>query len=55
MKTLEIVPGLMLCRSGLYSIGCPELAPSVTASTHTAVPQLRIHRPYHQPGDDSRP
>jgi hypothetical protein len=26
MNTLEIVPGLMLCRSGLYSIGCPELA-----------------------------
>jgi hypothetical protein len=31
------------------------LAPSVTAVADTAFPQLRADRPYHQPGDDSRP
>jgi hypothetical protein len=30
------------------------LAPSVTAWTHTAFPELRADRPYHQPDDDSR-
>jgi predicted ATPase len=31
------------------------MAPSVTAWAHTAFPELRTDRPYHQPGDDSRP
>jgi hypothetical protein len=48
MNTLEIVPGLMLCRSGLYSIGCPELAPSVTTWAHTACPELMADRPHHR-------
>jgi hypothetical protein len=33
---------------------CPLVALSVTASTHTALPELRADRPYHQPSDDSR-
>ena len=40
MNTLEIVPGLMLCRSGLYSIGYPELAllcPSLHCSGASAI------------------
>jgi hypothetical protein len=31
------------------------LAPSVTASAHGAIPELRADWPWHQPGDDSRP
>jgi hypothetical protein len=28
------------------------VAPSVTAWAHTAFPELRADRPYHQPGDN---
>jgi hypothetical protein len=31
------------------------MAPSVTAWAHTRFPELRADRPYHRPGDDSRP
>jgi hypothetical protein len=31
------------------------MAPSVTAWTHTAFPELRADRPYHQHSDDSWP
>ena len=32
---------------------CPHVAPSVTAWAHTAFPELKADRSYHQPGDDS--
>jgi hypothetical protein len=34
---------------------CPELALSVTAWTQMGFPELRVDRPYNQPGDDGRP
>jgi hypothetical protein len=37
------------------TVRCQLLAPSVTAWAHTAFPELRADRPYHLPGDDSRP
>jgi hypothetical protein len=37
------------------TVRCQLLAPSVTASTDTAFPELGVDRPYHQPGHDSRP
>ena len=43
------------CEEGPCSCGrCPFVAPSVTAGAHTAFPELRADRPYHQPGADSR-
>jgi Lipocalin-like domain len=42
-------------RSNRGAADCPDVAPSVTPWAHTAFPELRADRPYHQPGDDSRP
>jgi hypothetical protein len=34
---------------------CLDVAPSVTLWSHTAFPELRADRPYHQHGDDRSP
>jgi hypothetical protein len=47
---IPITPG----RGGTQRIVLfPLVALSVIGSWHMAVPELRVHRPYHQPGADT--
>jgi hypothetical protein len=54
-EQVEIIERLATRSCHRFGTGRLLLAPSLTAWAHTAFPELKADRPYHRPGDDSRP